>query len=648
MNLSDLKSYEDLGKLTEAERNSIDRLELAIWFRKLPERKRMEDAKTIEEYDAAFNEWQSIHGQNSSYYELEQEADMAFFENKYNNLQYNLANCKKGTAEYKKIEKEIIETRLKYLSSKQLLRTHKISRLQDKADDDVKYNNYKDVLSDIDNIIMEYSLFESSLMEYNSKTSSGKATQDDFQKINSQKEKLINSINYFGKLNSSKYGMDFSELKNGQLNLNFIDSLINKIDKNMNLKMDKPIIQNNIYNTNIGKREESYKVNVNNSKSNYDLNKNNINVNVSNQISNNGVSKALDARDEILNELLKLIESNSEYGAVRDFFNVIMAIKNINKLYYEYRNGFDNKKILESNLSEEITNMLKSNSKDGRITYDEFKNLKSLKFDKIINDNISNYRNKLNSVIKNKTSVKSGFNRETFERSMGKNQDVNEIMKIDDEVLLAGINNQVEINDKNAVICLVHSFNHDINKYDTITERGIVATKGMPIGDEYRICAINPENGNIQIISKGNRNFYGNKNVDFITKYGNSLKQPLDAEFNIGKMKLSIVGITKSKPRILVDKTDGKKYESSSRSLESVLREEQDKKKAKEAMEKLTVNDARTEMADIRNDISEEDFFESILAECRNVDREDRNLVDKKEIDYELRKETDPERTSLW
>ena len=139
MNLSDLKSYEDLGKLTESERNSIDRFELAIWFRQLPERRKMNEAKTIEEYDSAFDKWQSIHGQDSAYYELEQEADMAFFQNKYNNLQYNLANCTKGTAEYKKIENEIIDTRLKYQSSKQLLRSHKVSRLQDKAENDSKY-----------------------------------------------------------------------------------------------------------------------------------------------------------------------------------------------------------------------------------------------------------------------------------------------------------------------------------------------------------------------------------------------------------------------------------------------------------------------------------------------------------------------------
>lgn len=215
MNLSDLKSYEDLGKLTESERNSIDRFELAIWFRQLPERRKMNEAKTIEEYDSAFDKWQSIHGQDSAYYELEQEADMAFFQNKYNNLQYKLANCTKGTAEYKKVENEIIDTRLKYQSSKQLLRSHKVSRLQDKAENDSKYGNYKEILSDIDDITMEYSLFETSLMEYNSKTASGKATQDDFQKINSQKEELIHKINSFGKLNSTKYGMDFTELKNG-------------------------------------------------------------------------------------------------------------------------------------------------------------------------------------------------------------------------------------------------------------------------------------------------------------------------------------------------------------------------------------------------------------------------------------------------
>ena len=552
MNLSDLKSYEDLGKLTESERNSIDRFELAIWFRQLPERRKMNEAKTIEEYDSAFDKWQSIHGQDSAYYELEQEADMAFFQNKYNNLQYKLANCTKGTAEYKKVENEIIDTRLKYQSSKQLLRSHKVSRLQDKVEDDPKYSNYKEILSDIDNITMEYSLFETSLMEYNSKTASGKATQDDFQKINSKKEELIQKINSFGKLNSTKYGMNFTELKNGQLNLNFIDSFINKIDNNMNINMDKPIMQNNIHNSNISKN-----LNKNNIDDNFNKQRqNDIASNVSNKLPDNGISRSLDARDERLNELLKLIESNSVYSAVRDFFNVIMAIKNVNKLYHEYSNGYNNKKALESKLSEEVTNMLKSNSKDGRISSDEFKNLKSLKFDKIINDNISDYRNKLNSVIKEKTSVKQGFNKETFERMMGKNQDVNEIMRIDDEVLLAGINNQVEMNDKNAVICLVHSFNNDINKYDTATERGIIATKGKPIGDEYRICAINPENGNIQMISKGSRNFQSDKRVDFISKYGNPLKKQLDAEFSIGKMKLSIVGAGRGNSKILVDKKD--------------------------------------------------------------------------------------------
>ena len=640
MNLSDLKSYEDLGKLTESERNSIDRFELAIWFRQLPERRKMNEAKTIEEYDSAFDKWQSIHGQDSAYYELEQEADMAFFQNKYNNLQYKLANCTKGTAEYKKVENEIIDTRLKYQSSKQLLRSHKVSRLQDKAEDDPKYSNYKEILSDIDDITMEYSLFETSLMEYNSKTASGKATQDDFQKINSKKEELIQKINSFGKLNSTKYGMNFTELKNGQLNLNFIDSFINKIDNNMNINMDKPIMQNNIISKNLDK---------NNIDDNFNKQRqNDIASNVSNKLPDNGISKSLDVRDERLNELLKLIESNSVYSAVRDFFNVIMAIKNVNKLYHEYSNGYNNKKALESKLSEEVTNMLKSNSKDGRISSDEFKNLKSLKFDKIINDNISDYRNKLNSVIKEKTSVKQGFNKETFERMMGKNQDINEIMRIDDEVLLAGINNQVEINDKNAVICLVHSFNNDINKYDTATERGIIATKGKPIGDEYRICAINPENGNIQMISKGSRNFQSDKRVDFISKYGNPLKKQLDAEFSIGKMKLSIVGASRGKSKILVDKKDGKKYEAPSRSLDSILREEQDKKKAKEAMEKATVADAREGMSGIRSDISDDDFFESILAECRSVDRDDRNLANKKEVDYELGKEKDPERTNLW
>lgn len=643
MNLSDLKSYEDLGKLTEEERNSIDRFELAIWFRQLPERRKMNEVKTIEEYDSAFDKWQSIHGQDSAYYELEQEADMAFFQNKYNNLQYNLANCTKGTAEYKKIENEIIDTRLKYQSSKQLLRSHKVSRLQDKAENDSKYGNYKEILSDIDDITMEYSLFETSLMEYNSKTASGKATQDDFQKINSQKEKLIHKINSFGKLNSAKYGMDFTELRNGQLNLNFIDSFINKIDNNMNISMDKPIMQNNIHN-NISKNLDKNNINDNFNKQR----QNNIGSNVSNKLPDNGSNKSLDARDEKLNELLRLIESNNVYSAVRDFFNVIMAIKNINKLYHEYSNGFNNKKVLESKLSEEVTDMLKSNSKDGRISSEEFKNLNSLKFDKIINDNISDYRNKLNSVIKEKTSVKQGFNKETFERMMGKNQDINEIMRIDDEVLLAGINNQVEINDKNAVICLVHSFNNDINKYDTATERGIIATKGKPIGDEYRICAINPENGNIQMISKGSRNFQSDKRVDFISKYGNPLKKQLDAEFSIGKMKLSIVDASRGKSKILVDKKDGKKYEAPSRSLESILREEQDKKKAKEAMEKATIDDAREGMSGIRSDISDDDFFESILAECRSVDRDDRNLANKKEVDYELGKEKDPERTNLW
>lgn len=644
MNLSDLKSYEDLGKLTESERNSIDRFELAIWFRQLPERRKMNEAKTVEEYDSAFDKWQSIHGQDSAYYELEQEADMAFFQNKYNNLQYNLANCTKGTAEYKKIENEIIDTRLKYQSSKQLLRSHKVSRLQDKAENDSKYGNYKEILSDIDDITMEYSLFETSLMEYNSKTASGKATQDDFQKINSQKEKLIHKINSFGKLNSAKYGMDFTELRNGQLNLNFIDSFINKIDNNMNISMDKPIMQNNIHNNNISKNLDKNNINDNFNKQR----QNNIGSNVSNKLPDNGSNKSLDARDEKLNELLRLIESNNVYSAVRDFFNVIMAIKNINKLYHEYSNGFNNKKVLESKLSEEVTDMLKSNSKDGRISSEEFKNLNSLKFDKIINDNISDYRNKLNSVIKEKTSVKQGFNKETFERMMGKNQDINEIMRIDDEVLLAGINNQVEINDKNAVICLVHSFNNDINKYDTATERGIIATKGKPIGDEYRICAINPENGNIQMISKGSRNFQSDKRVDFISKYGNPLKKQLDAEFSIGKMKLSIVDASRGKSKILVDKKDGKKYEAPSRSLESILREEQDKKKAKEAMEKATIDDAREGMSGIRSDISDDDFFESILAECRSVDRDDRNLANKKEVDYELGKEKDPERTNLW
>ena len=644
MNLSDLKSYEDLGKLTESERNSIDRFELAIWFRQLPERRKMNEAKTIEEYDSAFDKWQSIHGQDSAYYELEQEADMAFFQNKYNNLQYKLANCTKGTAEYKKVENEIIDTRLKYQSSKQLLRSHKVSRLQDKAEDDPKYSNYKEILSDIDDITMEYSLFETSLMEYHSKTASGKATQDDFQKINSKKEELIQKINSFGKLNSTKYGMNFTELKNGQLNLNFIDSFINKIDNNMNINMDKPIMQNNIHNSNISKNLDKNNIDDNFNKQR----QNDIASNVSNKLPDNGISKSLDVRDERLNELLKLIESNSVYSAVRDFFNVIMAIKNVNKLYHEYSNGYNNKKALESKLSEEVTNMLKSNSKDGRISSDEFKNLKSLKFDKIINDNISDYRNKLNSVIKEKTSVKQGFNKETFERMMGKNQDINEIMRIDDEVLLAGINNQVEINDKNAVICLVHSFNNDINKYDTATERGIIATKGKPIGDEYRICAINPENGNIQMISKGSRNFQSDKRVDFISKYGNPLKKQLDAEFSIGKMKLSIVGASRGKSKILVDKKDGKKYEAPSRSLDSILREEQDKKKAKEAMEKATVADAREGMSGIRSDISDDDFFESILAECRSVDRDDRNLANKKEVDYELGKEKDPERTNLW
>lgn len=644
MNLSDLKSYEDLGKLTESERNSINRFELAIWFRQLPERRKMNEAKTVEEYDSAFDKWQSIHGQDSAYYELEQEADMAFFQNKYNNLQYNLANCTKGTAEYKKIENEIIDTRLKYQSSKQLLRSHKVSRLQDKAENDSKYGNYKGILSDIDDITMEYSLFETSLMEYNSKTASGKATQDDFQKINSQKEKLIHKINSFGKLNSAKYGMDFTELRNGQLNLNFIDSFINKIDNNMNISMDKPIMQKNIHKSNISKNLDKNNINDNSNKQG----QNDIGSNVSNKLPDNGSNKSLDARDEKLNELLRLIESNNVYSAVRDFFNVIMVIKNINKLYHEYSNGSNNKKVLESKLSEEVTNMLKSNSKDGRISSEEFKNLNSLKFDKIINENISDYRNKLNSVIKEKTSVKQGFNKETFERMMGKNQDINEIMRIDDEVLLAGINNQVEINDKNAVICLVHSFNNDINKYDTATERGIIATKGKPIGDEYRICAINPENGNIQMISKGSRNFQSDKRVDFISKYGNPLKKQLDAEFSIGKMKLSIVGASRGKSKILVDKKDGKKYEAPSRSLESILREEQDKKKAKEAMEKATIDDAREGMSGIRSDISDDDFFESILAECRSVDRDDRNLANKKEVDYELGKEKDPERTNLW
>ena len=644
MNLSDLKSYEDLGKLTESERNSIDRFELAIWFRQLPERRKMNEAKTIEEYDSAFDKWQSIHGQDSAYYELEQKADMAFFQNKYNNLQYKLANCTKGTAEYKKVENEIIDTRLKYQSSKQLLRSHKVSRLQDKVEDDPKYSNYKEILSDIDDITMEYSLFETSLMEYNSKTASGKATQDDFQKINSKKEELIQKINSFGKLNSTKYGMNFTELKNGQLNLNFIDSFINKIDNNMNINMDKPIMQNNIHNSNISKNLDKNNIDDNFNKQR----QNDIASNVSNKLPDNGISKSLDARDERLNELLKLIESNSVYSAVRDFFNVIMAIKNVNKLYHEYSNGYNNKKALESKLSEEVTNMLKLNSKDGRISSDEFKNLKSLKFDKIINDNISDYRNKLNSVIKEKTSVKQGFNKETFERMMGKNQDVNEIMRIDDEVLLAGINNQVEINDKNAVICLVHSFNNDINKYDTATERGIIATKGKPIGDEYSICAINPENGNIQMISKGSRNFQSDKRVDFISQYGNPLKKQLDAEFSIGKMKLSIVGASRGKSKILVDKKDGKKYEAPSRSLDSILREEQDKKNAKEAMEKTTIDDAREGMSGIRSDISDDDFFESILAECRSVDRDDRNLANKKEVDYELGKEKDPERTNLW
>ena len=382
MNLSDLKSYEDLGKLTESERNSIDRFELAIWFRQLPERRKMNEVKTIEEYDSAFDKWQSIHGQDSAYYELEQEADMAFFQNKYNNLQYNLANCTKGTAEYKKIENEIIDTRLKYQSSKQLLRSHKVSRLQDKVENDSKYGNYKEILSDIDDITMEYSLFETSLMEYNSKTTSGKATQDDFQKINSQKEKLIHKINSFGKLNSAKYGMDFTELRNGQLNLNFIDSFINKIDNNMNISMDKPIMQNNIHNNNISKNLDKNNINDNFNKQR----QNNIGSNVSNKLPDNGSNKSLDARDEKLNELLRLIESNNVYSAVRDFFNVIMAIKNINKLYHEYSNGSNNKKVLESKLSEEVTNMLKSNSKDGRISSDEFKNLNSLKFDKIIND----------------------------------------------------------------------------------------------------------------------------------------------------------------------------------------------------------------------------------------------------------------------
>ena len=644
MNLSDLKSYEDLGKLTESERNSIDRFELAIWFRQLPERKKMNEAKTIEEYDSAFDKWQSIHGQDSAYYELEQEADMAFFQNKYNNLQYKLANCTKGTAEYKKVENEIIDTRLKYQSSKQLLRSHKVSRLQDKAEDDPKYSNYKEILSDIDDITMEYSLFETSLMEYNSKTASGKATQDDFQKINSKKEELIQKINRFGKLNSTKYGMNFTELKNGQLNLNFIDSFINKIDNNMNINMDKPIMKNNIHNSNISKNLDKNNIDDNFNKQR----QKDIASNVNNKLPDNGISKSLDARDERLNELLKLIESNSVYSAVRDFFNVIMAIKNVNKLYHEYSNGYNNKKVLESKLSEEVTNMLKSNSKDGRISSDEFKNLKSLKFDKIINDNISDYRNKLNSVIKEKTSVKQGFNKETFERMMGKNQDISEIMRIDDEVLLAGINNQVEINEKNAVICLVHSFNNDINKYDTATERGIIATKGKPIGDEYRICAINPENGNIQMISKGSRSFQNDKRVDFISKYGNPLKKQLDAEFSIGKMKLSIVGAGRGKSKILVDKKDGKKYEAPSRSLDSILREEQDKKKAKEAMERATIDDAREGMSGIRSDISDDDFFESILAECRSVDRDDRNLANKKEVDYELGKEKDPERTNLW
>lgn len=644
MNLSDLKSYEDLGKLTESERNSIDRFELAIWFRQLPERRKMNEAKTVEEYDSAFDKWQSIHGQDSAYYELEQEADMAFFQNKYNNLQYNLANCTKGTAEYKKIENEIIDTRLKYQSSKQLLRSHKVSRLQDKAENDSKYGNYKEILSDIDDITMEYSLFETSLMEYNSKTASGKATQDDFQKINSQKEELIHKINSFGKLNSTKYGMNFTELKNGQLNLNFIDSFVNKIDNNMNISMDKPIMQNNVHNSNMSKNLDKNNIDDNVNKQR----QNGIGSDVSNKLPDNGISKSLDARDERLNELLKLIESNSVYSAVRDFFNVIMAIKNVNKLYHEYSNGYNNKKALESKLSEEVTNMLKANSKDGRISSEEFKNLNSLKFDKIINDNISDYRNKLNSVIKEKTSVKQGFNKETFERMMGKNQDINEIMRIDDEVLLAGINNQVEINDKNAVICLVHSFNNDINKYDTATERGIIATKGKPIGDEYRICAINPENGNIQMISKGSRNFQSDKRVDFISKYGNPLKKQLDAEFSIGKIKLSIVGASRGKSKILVDKKDGKKYEAPSRSLESILREEQDKKKAKEAMEKATIDDAREGMSGIRSDISDDDFFESILAECRSVDRDDRNLANKKEVDYELGKEKDPERTNLW
>lgn len=644
MNLSDLKSYEDLGKLTESERNSIDRFELAIWFRQLPERRKMNEAKTIEEYDSAFDKWQSIHGQDSAYYELEQEADMAFFQNKYNNLQYKLANFTKGTAEYKKVENEIIDTRLKYQSSKQLLRSHKVSRLQDKAEGNQKYSNYKEILSDIDDITMEYSLFETSLMEYNSKTASGKATQDDFQKINSKKEELIHKINSFGKLNSTKYGMNFTELKNGQLNLNFIDSFINKIDNNMNINIDKPIMQNNIHKTNISKNLDKNVTGDNFNKQR----QNDIASNVSNKLPDNGISKSLDARDERLNELLKLIESNSVYSAVRDFFNVIMAIKNVNKLYHEYSNGYNNRKALESKLSEEVTNMLKSNSKDGRISSDEFKNLKSLKFDKIINDNISDYRNKLNSVIKEKTSVKQGFNKETFERMMGKNQDVNEIMRIDDEVLLAGINNQVEINDKNAVICLVHSFNNDINKYDTATERGIIATKGKPIGDEYRICAINPENGNIQMISKGSRNFQSDKRVDFISQYGNPLKKQLDAEFSIGKMKLSIVGAGRGNSKILVDKKDGNKYEAPSRSLDSILREEQDKKNAKEAMEKATVADAREGMSGIRSDISDDDFFESILAECRSVDRDDRNLANKKEVDYELGKERDPERTNLW
>ena len=36
------------------------------------------------------------------------------------------------------------------------------------------------------------------------------------------------------------------------------------------------------------------------------------------------------------------------------------------------------------------------------------------------------------------------------------------------------------------------------------------------------------------------------------------------------------------------------------------------------------------------------------MLECRSVDRDDRNLANKKEVDYELGKEKDSERTNLW